>query len=275
MIIPLLALLQQAAAPTVGDTIWLERAIETPPGAEVRAVPWTPEGQLGLLGHPVVRRDGRRTIVAYPAVAWAAGRHTLRVPGPVVIRSDGTTDSLPSEARTIIVASVLPDSLPPERLPVQPEAGIVAQRVTSPWPLLVLLLGAAVIYLPLLWWWRRPGPPMPALRSSPVAVTLPLAEWSEAGEPRAVAAAANRALRGAISSQLPAVSQGLVASRLIRLVGDQRPGWPVEELGIVLRALEAAQYAETPGAEVVALAARAGDLRRRLEHSNGQGAPSS
>lgn len=256
--------LQQAGVPTVGDTIWLERSVETPAGAEVRAGTWTPEDPIGLLGQPVVRREGSRTVVAYPAVAWRAGIHQVEVPGPILIRRDGTTDSLPPEPRSLVIASVLPDSLPPERLPVQPEAGIVLERVTSPYPVLVALLVAAVLFAPLAWWWLRPGPPMPAFTPPSDPLVLPLAEWNEAGEPRAVAAVAARALRSTILGQLPGIPQGLVASRLVRVVAEQRPAWPADEIGTVLRALEAVQYAEAPAGEVVELAGRAGALRQRL-----------
>ena len=121
--------LQQAApvAPTVGDTIWLERVVETPAGAEVHAAQWIPAEPIGLLGRALIRREGSRTIVSYPAVAWRAGRIQVDIPGPIVIRADGTTDSLPVESRTLTVASVLPDSVPAEKLPVQPQAGIVVE----------------------------------------------------------------------------------------------------------------------------------------------------
>jgi hypothetical protein len=219
---------------------------------------------MGLLGHPVIRREGNRTVVAYPAVAWSAGTHQVRVPGPILIRRDGTTDSLPAESRTLVIVSVLPDSLPPERIPVQPEAGILAEAVTSPFPLLLSLLLAALLFAPLAWWWLRRGPPMPAFNPPADPVVPPLAEWNEAGESRAVAAVAARSLRAVILGQLPGSAQGLVASRLVRVVAEQRPAWPVDEIGTVLRALEAVQYAEVPGGEVIALAQRAGALRNRL-----------
>jgi hypothetical protein len=264
MILLCLALLQ-AGVPTVGDTIWLERSVETPPGAEVRAAPWTPEEPIGLLGHPVIRREGSRTVVAYPAVAWSAGSRQIQVPGPILIHHDGTTDSLPPETRTLLIASVLPESLPSERIPVQPEAGLVPERVTSPYPVLLALLLAGGIFAPFAWWWLRRGPPMPAFRPPSDPITLPLAEWSEAGESRAVAAAAARSLRAVILSQLHGVPQGLVASRLVRVVAEQRPAWPAQEIDTVLRALEAVQYAAVSAGEVVELAARAGALRQRLE----------
>jgi hypothetical protein len=265
MLLSLIVLLQQAAPPTVGDTIWLERSVETPAGAEVRAAQWTPVEPMGLLGHAVVRRIGTRTVVSYPAVAWAAGRLQVEIPGPIVIRSDGITDSLPAESRTLVVRSVLPDSLPPDRVPVQPEAGIVAERITTPYPVLIALLGALLIFAPLAAWWLRTGPPMPALHPPTDRLLPPLAEWGEAGEARAVAAVAARSLRGVILGQLPGIPQGLVASRLIRVVEEQRPNWPADEIGVVLRALEAVQYSAATPVEILALAQRAGALRQRLE----------
>lgn len=272
MLLSLVLLLQQASPPpTVGDTIWLERSVETPAGAEVRAAQWTPVEPMGLLGHAVMRRIGTRTVVSYPAVAWAAGTLRVKVPGPIVIRSDGTTDSLPAESRTLVVASVLPDSIPPEQVPVQPEAGIVAERITSPYPVLIALLAAILILAPLAAWWFRRGPPMPAFKTPTDRLVPPLAEWGEAGEPRAVAAVAARSLRAVILGQLPGVPQGLVASRLIRVVEEQRPNWPADEIGTVLRALEAVQYSAAAPSEVLALAERAGALRKRLEPGPAKG----
>lgn len=266
MLLALLTLLQQtAAAPTVGDTIWLERVVETPAGAEVRAAQWTPSDPIGLLGRPLVQRQGNRTIVSYPAVAWRAGRLQVDVPGPIVIRADGTTDSLPAESRTLVVASVLPDSVPPEKLPVQPEAGIVVERVTSPYPVLVAVLVATLLFSPLAWWWLRAGPPMPGFTPPGDAAVPPIEEWHEAGESRAVAAVAARQLRAVMLSHLPGMPQGLVAGRLIRVVAEQRPAWPIQELGEVLGGLEAVQYASVPAGDVLALARRADALRQQLE----------
>ncbi len=260
-----LLLLLQAAPPTVGDTIWIERAVTAPAGAEVRAVPWDPTGQIRLLGRPLLRREGSRTIIAYPAVAWSAGRHLVSVPGPVVIRPDGTTDSLPSESRTIDVASVLPPGASADSVAVQPETGILEQRVTTPLPLVVALLLATGLFVPLRWWWRRRGLPGGTPRLSVAGVVPPLTEWSEDGEHRAVAAVAAIELRRVVVGQLPGVPAGVITSRLIRIVGEQKPDWPAEEIATLLRALDSAQFAEAPGAEVVDLAQRATRLAARLE----------
>ena len=57
-----------------------------------------------------------------------------------------------------MVASVLPPDAVPDRLPLQPEAGIVRERITSPLPLLVALLAdRGWLFALLAWWWRRRG----------------------------------------------------------------------------------------------------------------------
>ncbi len=268
MILVLLALLQtqgQAPGPTVGDTIWLERSVTVPPGAEVRAAPWEPEGDIGLLGRPVIRREGGTATVAYPAVAWTAGSHSIAVPGPILIGHDGSTDSLPAETRVIQVASVLPAGEAPEKLAVQPQAGIVAERITSPWPPLAALLAAALLYAPIVWLWRRRGPATSAARPASEPAAIPLVEWTEAGEARAVAAVAARSLRGAITGLLPGAGPGLVTTRLVRILEEQRPKWPAAEISRVLHGLDAAQFAASAPDEVASLATRAGELRRQLE----------
>lgn len=262
---PSSAVALQAATPTVGDTIWLQRRFETPAGAEVRAPAWTPEEGISLLGRPILRSEGRTTVISWPAVAWTAGTRTISVPGPVVIRADGVTDSLPAESQILVVASVLPDSTPVEKIPPQPEAGIVLEQITSPWPVLVALLAATLLFAPFAWWWRRRGPTAAALPAAVHPPVWPLSEWSEAGEGRAVAAVASRSLRTTLVRLLPGTPPGLVTSRLIRIVREQRPAWPVAELARVLEALESAQFSAATPAAVLALASEAEELRLAVE----------
>jgi len=266
MIAVLLVLLQmQAASPTVGDTIWLERTVAAPAGAEVRAAVWEPEGPISLLGKAEVRRSGESATIAYPAVAWVAGSQSVVVPGPIIIHRDGSTDSLPSETRTIQIASVLPPGTAPDKLPVQPGAGIVAERIHSPWAVVIAVLAGCLLLAPLVWWWRRRGPVVPVTGPSVAEAEIPLTEWTEAGELRAVAAVAAHGLRSAIVARLPGAGPGLVTARLLRVVEEQRPQWPAAEIASVLRGLDAAQFAENSSEGVADLATRAGQLRRRLE----------
>lgn len=255
----------QRPAPTVGDTIWLQRRVQTPAGAEVRAPAWTPDEGIALLGRPIIRTEGGTTVIAWPAVAWTAGSRTISVPGPVVIRADGVTDSMPAESQTLVVRSVLPDTVPIDRIAPQPETGIVLERITSPWPVLVALLAATILFLPISWWWRRRGPRAVNQTTTAHAPVWPLSEWSEAGEGRAIAAVASRSLRTTLVKLLPGTPPGLVTSRLIRIIQEQRPNWPVAELARVLTALEAAQFAATPPSAVLALSSEAEELRLAVE----------
>jgi hypothetical protein len=187
------------------------------------------------------------------------------VPGPVVIRGDGTTDSLPSEPRSVTVASVLPAGQPLEQIPLQPEAGLVDERITSPWPVLVSLLIAALLLAPLAWWWLRRGPAMALTRPAQPELVVPLTEWSEAGEGRAVAAVIARELRATMFMQLRGLPPGVVTERLLRIIAEQRPAWPAQEVSQVLLALDAAQFAAHSPAEMHRLAEQAASLRRQLE----------
>ncbi|HEX5003874.1 MAG TPA: hypothetical protein VFV65_01070 [Gemmatimonadales bacterium] len=195
----LLAAVLQAPLPQVGDTVWLVRTIPTPSGRIVRVAPWNPEGAVEALGPGVLAPRGDSVEVRYPAVGWLPGSHTVEVPGPVLVSPDGTTDSLPATRITITIASVLPplpgDSLPPP----QPEAAPILRPVETAVPVLVLLLLATLLLIPVHAWWRRRGRALePATVPAPAApAALPLDAWREAGEPRAVLAAAASRLRGA------------------------------------------------------------------------------
>lgn len=199
MIIGLLLALAmiQAPLPQVGDTIWLVRAIPDPGTRLVRVAAWNPEGAVEALGPGLLVRRGDSVEVRYPAVGWLPGSHTVEVPGPVLVSPDGTTDSLPPMAMTVTIASVLPtlpgDSLPP----VQPEASPVLRPIETALPVLVLLLIAVLFLIPFHLWWRRRGTPLAqaSIPVSPAPPELPLEAWREAGEPRAVLAAAAARLR--------------------------------------------------------------------------------
>jgi len=200
MILVCLALLQ-SAAPTVGDTMWVESTVHLPPGHLVRLPTWEPSGNVELLGTPRIVRDGDSVTVRYPMVAWRPGSHSLTVPGPEFIAPDGTVRSGPSHAVTVDVVSVLPDE-PVAEIPVKAESGIVGRPITSWIPLAVMLLAVAVMVAPVWWWWLRRGQPVapqPAVLRMP---ELPIEQWSAAGEQRAVLAAASDTVRHALAGHL-------------------------------------------------------------------------
>ena len=192
----------QRASATVGDTIWISRTVDLPPGRSVRAEQWEAEDPIELLGPPRVTVRGGSAEIAYPVAVWRTGAHRVEVPGPLLLAPDGNVDSLPAETVTLRVASVLPRPATDTALRPQPRADFVAQPATSPWPVVLLLLLAIAALVPLHWWWRRRGKAVrrPG-RIDPAALAEPTLErWAAAGESRAVAAAATARLRRAMAA---------------------------------------------------------------------------
>ena len=59
----------------------------------------------GLAAHALTREDAiaevrqsaRGTLVRYPVALWYPGDHVLTMPGPVLVRRDGSSDTLPDD----------------------------------------------------------------------------------------------------------------------------------------------------------------------------------
>jgi hypothetical protein len=261
----LLVALTQGVPVTVGDTVWIRRDIAVPPGRTVRPADWEPEDPVELLGPPRVIVHGGSAEIAYPVVVWVTGEHTLRPPGPLLLGTDGTVDSLPTVPVTLRVRSVLPKVPPDSTLKPQPRAEFVARGATTPIPLLILLLLALLLLAPLHWWWRRRGEaraPAPGETGGPAHP--PLERWADAGESRAVAAAATRRLRSVLAAQVPAAHPGLDTDAALLELRGARPDWPLDELGDVLRSLDEARFGDMAFPDAIGLARWAGELESRL-----------
>jgi hypothetical protein len=130
----------------------------------------------------------------------------------------------------------------------------------------VLLVLAIGVLVPLHRWWRRRG----ARRAEAVALeragpsSPPLEQWADAGEPRAVAAAATARLRLALAARLPSAPPSLDTNAVVARIAEQRPDWPIEDLAEVLRQLDRARFGTGPLPDAVALARRALELEPRL-----------
>ncbi len=262
----MIGLQQQAVQPTVGDTIWVTRTVTLPAGRTVRAADWDVADPVELLGAAKVALRGGSADISYPVAVWRAGAHTLQVPGPLLLSPDGTVDSLPTEPLTLRVASVLPRAAADTSLHPQPRAEFVPRGVTSPIPLLVLLIGACLLLAPLHWWWRRRGRPH-SQRTSPrqTGPAKPsLERWADAGESRAVAAAATVRLRATVAARLASAVPALDTDEVLARITTERPDWPVAELGAVLHALDAARFGNGPAPDAIALARDAAELEARL-----------
>lgn len=261
-----LALLLQARAPTVGDTVWLARTIAVP--AASRIEPRRFEGRAGEfdpLGPPAIVRAGDRATLRWPAVFWATGRHAVELPAVLLTGTGGTVDSVPARSVAVEIASVLPPAARESALAPQPAAAVVPVRRRAWWPALVALLAAAGGAW-LLWrrWTSRgevPGAPERAAAAVP-----PVDRWAAAGEVRAVAHSAAARLRGAVAAAFPPAHEGLDTERCLRLLADQRPAWPLDDLARCLRGLDILRFGpDDTGANPFALWTEADALATRLE----------
>jgi hypothetical protein len=257
-------LLLQTALPTVGDTIWVRRMIAAPPGRAVRAAEWAPTGEIELLGHPQVTLRGDSAEVAYPVALWAPGPHTVQVPGPLLVGGDGRIDSVPPATVTLSAASVLPPG-PHDTLRPQPVTPTVALRERSLKPLLLLWAIALLLLVPLHLLWRRRG------RAGSIAVIGPAespepdaARWADAGEPRAAVGVAVERLRAAIAAQVPEAGTSIETEACLAVLAERRPGWPLAELGELLRALDQARFALGTEVDATGMNRWAGELEQRI-----------
>jgi len=251
------------ASPTVGDTVWVRRAVRLPAGYTARAAAWALEGDVELLGRPELTVQADSAVVRYPLVAWTPGSHSVAVPSPILLGADGTLDSLPPARVSFTVTSVLPD-VPDSAIRPQPGAGLVTRPVVSLWPPLLLAGAALLLLLPLHWWWRRRGTPLPA-PAAPEPTPVPIERWADAGEARSVLALASARLRTAISAAEPEAHEGLDSAECVRVLREQRPAWPVDEIAESLHAIDAMRFAPATAGDAMERYRRADELARRIE----------
>jgi len=186
MIAPLLLLLLQGPQPTVGDTVWVERVLGDVGGAVVRPQPWS-LGELGeQLGPALVTQGARGAVVRYPLVFWYPGDHTLTMPGPVLVRRDGSSDTLKASTHKVSLLSVLPAGQPRSKLAPKPARGTLPIAAPSLIPLAITTGAVLLVLLPVALLWRRRGKvaPLPT-RVEVFPDPARLREWAAAGEYRA------------------------------------------------------------------------------------------
>ena len=247
MIGALLLLLQAAAPPTVGDTIWVSRAVRIPPGDSIRPGDWSLDGPVQLLGRARVTIQGDTAVIGYPLVAWVPGSHQLDVPGPILVSAAGIEDTLPAQSLTIGVASVLPVGVPDSALAPQPPATVVGHGMVTLLPSLILLVLLAILLLPVHLLWRRRGralPPTRVVTEEPPTDEV-VRRWSDAGEHRALAALLAGQLRAALARTVA-------------------PRGSLEDATRLLAALDSARFAPRPGEEAERTISEALRLQRSL-----------
>lgn len=183
-----LLLLLQAGAVTVGDTVWIERAVGPVGSSVLRPQVWN-VGTVGQqLGPAELRIGAGGTVVRYALVLWYPGEHLLTMPGPVVVKRDGSSDTLPPSSVRVRVTSVLPAGAQRVTLPPRPARAPVSLADRSLLPLAAILLLIVLLWGVIAWMWRRRGP-LPSRASSRPAVQKfhdpeTLHRWAAAGEHR-------------------------------------------------------------------------------------------
>jgi hypothetical protein len=261
-----LQLLSQAAAPTVGDTVWVSRSLKAPAGSVVRAAPWPddPSADLQPLGPAIVSRLGDSVEIRYPLVGWTPGAHEVDIPGPTILGPGARVDSLPSRPATVYIGSVLPDTVPVDSLAPQPPDEAVGGAETSWLPVIQFsLLGLAVAAGLLVFRRRRRGEGSVPVSKPPAAPDV--MRWAGSGELRAAQGAALARIRAIIAAAVPAAHPGLAIDDCIAILRGAKRDWPLLELEGLLLALESERFAPTAGDPD--LVERADALGARLERA--------
>ena len=254
------------AAPTVGDTIWLEREIPLPAGWQVRAGQLEPREDVEPLGDPAVLRSPAGWVVRYGVAVWTPGSHTLALPPLWRIGPDGRTDSTAGGAASVVVASVLPATLkaPDPRGPLGPLR--LERRDAGP-PLVAVLVSIGLLAAGVAAR-RRPPRQVPPVPPVPLEREVQDARWLAAGEPRAVATRATWRLRAALARAVPGAHPALDTHECLGVVerarSGARSGARLGELRDVLEQLDRVAFASAEGTDVAALATRARRLAQEL-----------
>ncbi len=250
------------AAPTVGDTIWIERAFAVRDGWQVRAGKLEATEAIEPLADPAVRRSAGGWVVRYAVVAWKPGAHRLALPPLWLLSPDGRADSTAGGTTSFSVTSVIPDSL---RRP-SPQGLLAPLRAAhqDPLPPLVALaLAVGLLAVGVAARRRRPRAFEPA-PPGPVDREVPDTRWLAAGEPKAVAARAIWRLRATLARAVPEAHPALATAECLAVVERARPDAPLRELRDLLEQLDRVAFASAHGTDVAALSALARRLAREL-----------
>jgi hypothetical protein len=250
------------AAPTVGDTVRMERLVPAPPGAVGRARALTADELIEPLRPPEVLATRSGLVVRYTVAFFAPGRHEVAMPALEVVHPDGGVELVLGDTAVADVTAVVPDTA---ETPEARESRAPLGRV-APEPLPVVILGGGGLLLVVLWAVirRRRGPLAgPAEPQSP-APDAPLLRWLAAGERRAVATLAMLRLRLRLEEAVPQANRGLALAECLEAVAAARSDWPVRELVDLMTALERARFAPLAGDDLTELVDRADVLLDRL-----------
>lgn len=248
------------ASPTVGDTIWLVRALTVPAGWQVRAAKLDPTEDVEPLTEPSVRNVAGAWVVRYAVAAWKPGAHKLTLPPIWRLGPDGRADSTAGGVASFAVASVIPDSLK-DPTPQGPLAPLRAIHRTAVPPLTAVGIATALLVAGIALR-RRPPRKLGPRPHVPVEREVPDARWLAAGEPKAVVARATWRLRTALARTVPEAHPALDTAECLAVVERARPHAPVRELRELLEQLDRVAFASAHGTDIAALAVTARRLAR-------------
>ena len=255
------------ARPTVGDTIRVERTIETPAGWRVRAGKLDQYGDGEQLGEPSIVARPTGWTVRYLIVGWRAGSATITMPSLWRLGPDGSTDSLPGGTVTLRIASVIPDTLTAPQ--PQPSLGLLRLGRSSAIPVIAAVVVSVGLLFGLIAWRRRASRLVADHLALARDAEIPDQRWLAAGEPKAVAARAAQRLRQALARAIPAAHEALSTTEVLAAVERARPDAPLRDLRDLLHALDQVAFATAHGVDVAPLAARARTLARELRPNGG------
>ncbi|HYL21246.1 MAG TPA: hypothetical protein VEU74_05770 [Gemmatimonadales bacterium] len=248
------------ATPTVGDTIWLVRAVTVPAGWQVRAGKLEPTEDVEPLSEPSVQRVAGAWVVRYALAAWKPGTHRLALPPIWRLGPDGGADSTAGGVATFRVASVIPDSLK-DPTPQGALAPLRAMHHNAVPPLIAMGIATALLVAGVAMR-RRPPRTLTPRAHVPVEREVPDARWLAAGEPKAVVARAMWRLRTALAKTVPDAHPALDTAECLSVVERARPHAPIRELRDLLEQLDRVAFASAHGTDVAALAVMARRLAR-------------
>jgi hypothetical protein len=248
-------------APTVGDTVWLERRVTAPAGWAVRPGRLAPGGAVEPIGEPVASWTDGSWVVRYPVVAWTTGAHDVALPVLWRLGPGGEADSVAGGRAVFTVASVLPDTGRPAPRPARDPLRVGRRNFLL--PAAAVGLAAGLLAAGMGWRRRRPRPERPRPHV-PVEREVPDGDWIAAGEPAAVAARAAAHLRAALARAVPAAHTGLTTAECLAALEGTRARGALNELATALQRLDEAAFGGASGADVAALAAESRALARKV-----------
>jgi len=253
------------AAPSVGDTIVLERFVPAGPGAVARMRPLEPNDLVEPLGPPTATAVAGGVRITLKVALFAPGMHALTMPAIEVTHPDGMVEAILGDTAVVDVAPVIPDSVTnPRPMPSQaPLARPVRSTVRAVAPAAVVL----VLLAAWLAWWRRAPRPVKAPPPEDAPAELPLMRWLATGERRAVATLAEKRLRAAVAEHAPDAASHLGHDDWIAALRRLGNEWPVDELIDVATSLERARFAPLAGDDLAELVDRVDVVVGRLAPS--------